>query len=57
MTDVEAAARARAAGVAVAPLTPCYASHPKRGALLLNYAGFSETTFPDAIKRLGEALR
>lgn len=57
MTDREAAARADAAGVTAVALADFYAGKPRRQALLLGFAAFSEQAGALAIERLAAALR
>jgi GntR family transcriptional regulator/MocR family aminotransferase len=56
MSDGEAAKRAEAAGIIVPPLADFYALRPRRRALLLGFAGFSEEASREALGRLAEAL-
>jgi GntR family transcriptional regulator/MocR family aminotransferase len=54
--DVAAAAAARAAGVEVSPLSPCYGAVPGRQGFLLGYAGVPESEIEPAVTRLRNAL-
>ena len=57
MTDVEAAARAHAAGISASALSTYFAGRPTRQGLVLGYAGFDETTIRSSAVRLTEILR
>lgn len=59
LTDQEAADRARAAGLAVKPLSAFNMSDKaiSRSALILGFAAMDEEAIPDAVERLAQVLR
>ena len=54
---VVAAAAAAAAGLALAPLSACYAGRHRRQGLILGYAGTPEEAIDPACRRLAHVLR
>jgi GntR family transcriptional regulator/MocR family aminotransferase len=55
--DREIAVRAAGRGLSVLPLSSCYAGRPTRPGLVLGYGGTRLSEIPDAVRRLGSALR
>ncbi len=55
-SDIEASARAKAAGISTLPLSSYYADKPKRQGLVLGYAGFEETELQQSATTLLNAL-
>ena len=56
MDDVEAAARARAHGVTVMPISRFYVGAPQRQGLMMGYAGFDAAAIDAAARQLRQAL-
>jgi DNA-binding transcriptional MocR family regulator len=56
LSDRDAAKRAEEVGVSTPPLSDFYALRPRRRALLLGFAGFSEEACAAAVGRLAGAL-
>ncbi len=56
MTDREASARAREAGIVAVPLCDYYAGRPRRAGLLLGFAGFPEEMLRTGVGELARAL-
>ena len=55
--DVDLAQKAAKGGIALIPLSALYQGAPLRSGLVFGYAGFSETTIHDGIRRLSELWR
>ena len=56
ISDAEVVAQARQNGIAARPLSPCYASTPKRNGLVLNYANLREQQIRETVAGLKEII-